>query len=325
MNGRGLDAPASVSTPFDFSRRNRARTAGSILIVFLLVALSAFVVISFFGVIRIGEARVFETVLCEKFDKNGKPIEKTTFDGDEERLYCFASVSAFEDTEIEARWLKGNTLAARFKGDFGKIAGRFCGRFISSRGHVKFALESPRTGFLPGSYRVEIFLDGKQVSRLSFSVRESRERVRLESKYTDDMRHFSIGYPANWQSADSSSLGGALAGFISMENGTYPPRVAVVLTKFESVSLDYLNGILSASGTKGEEFFSGYSLGDRAGARRKFNWQYEGHEGLSLTSIQVLIQGNGCVYGIDCHSLSGEFEKNLPVFNAIINSFRLKD
>jgi hypothetical protein len=97
----------------------------------------------------------------------------------------------------------------------------------------------------------------------------------------------------------------------------------VSLTDFTSVETGYLDDALRQSGAKAGEVFSSYSVGQMVGARRVFEWDYvSGQEKYRLKTIQVVLQKEGKVYSIDCHSLALDFDANEPTFNTVVNSFR---
>lgn len=322
--------PPQFQQPFDPGTGTRGRTAVAVTVaVLLVVVVVALTIVFFTGVVRIGTPGYSNIKLTLEVDRAGRPVGKqTSFTGNESRVYCCARAKAFEDTVLESRWSRGDTNLADFKGTFGRLTGGSTGKFLAAEGNVAFYLDRPSEGWTPGSYTVELLIDGRQAGRESFTMPKPANGQALPTMvtYEDTTRHFSIRYPEGWEEADPSSLSGGLVGFMSPSGGEYPPRFAIAVSDFSSTNIDYLNGILTSAGAPPTELFTAYSLGDRVGARRTFEWDYkEGDKTHRLKSIQVVVQGRDHVYSLDCHSLASEFDANLPVMNAIINSFRLSD
>jgi len=296
------------------------------LISLLVLTLVAFIILSFGGFVRIGRPKLLSASICSGTDEQGRPIRKEVFDSEDTSVTLFASIVAFRETEVEVRWFHEGLPFAKETKTFQDLVGRDAGRIFTARGNVLFELEASSQGLDPGQYEAHVYIDGNKVKTLNFKVLPSDQKtVILRSQYRDEKHHFIIRYPRDFLKADPATLGGAVVGFISRKESPYPPRFAVTITKFESVSLDYLNGIIKNHGAKEDELFYSYSLGACKGARRTFSWEFGENEKISLKSIQVVVQGKEYVYGIDCHSLAGEFDENLPVFNAIISSFRVLD
>ena len=298
-----------------------------VIVVAVLVTLG---VVLLAGVVRFGSPRISNVTMASKVDADtGKPTKKTSsFTDRQDPVYCCAYARAFEDTVLESRWYRGARLVGKSGGKFKDLTGASTGKFMTAGGNVVFYLKRPGEGWEPGSYRVELFIAGKQARGVSFTVAKGgTEPSAGMLEYADPAGRFSVRYPEGWRKADTATLEGALAGFISEEeSGDYPPRFAVVLTDFQSASIDYLNGVLTAEGKPASEMFSPYSFGDRQGARRTYTWEYKsGDKSVRLKSVQAVVQGSKHVYGLNCHSEASRFDTNLPVFDSIINSFRVNE
>jgi hypothetical protein len=287
----------------------------------LVVALS---VLFFTGVLRIGAVRLSGVKTAAKVDSRYRPVEATDeFSGKERRIYCCCRIKAFEDTVLEVRWYLGGAQVGGYAGTFGAIARKATGRSLPARGDVAFYLDRPSDGWLGGDYRVAIYADGRRKAEETFSIGQLERGSGLVT-YEDPEGSFSVGVPYSWTAADSETVDEALAGFTAQGNG-YPPRFVVVETGYESADPNYLNGVLAPGGGTPASQFQAYSLGETAAARRDFEWDYRsGESTLKLHTVQVVAQGpEGDVLGLNCHSLAADYEANLPVFNAIINSFKL--
>ena len=305
------------------------RTWAIVTLALAVTALFALGVVVIAGVVRFGTVKVSSVAIASKVDaKTGKPIKKTNrFSAGQERVYCCVYARAFEDTVLESRWYHGGKLIGRSGGKFKELIGASTGKFKTAGGNIAFYLERPTGGWEEGSYRVELLMAGKQGPKASFTVAKGgSEEDQGMLEYTDPSDRFSLRYPDGWEQAGTGTLDGALAGFIATGGGDYPPRFAVVMTDFESVNIDYLNGVLKAEGKPDSEMFSPYSLGDKQGARRTYTWEYKsGDKTVQLRSIQTVVQGSKHVYGLNCHSEAPQFDANLPVFDSIINSFRVNE
>jgi hypothetical protein len=307
-------------------------TRGTWAIVILTLAVAALValgVVFIAGVVRFGTVKVSNVTTASKVDaKTGKPIKKTNrFSAGQERVYCCAYARAFEDTVLESRWYHGGKLIGRSRGKFKELIGDSTGKFKTAGGNIAFYLERPAGGWEEGSYRVDLRIAGKQGPKASFTVAKGgSEENQGMLEYADPLGRFSVRYPDGWEKVSTGTPGGALAGFIAPDGGDYPPRFVVVMTDFESANIDYLNGVLKAEGKPDSEMFSPYSLGDKQGARRTYTWEYRsGDKTVQLRSIQTVVQGSKHVYGLNCHSEAVQFDANLPIFDSIINSFRVNE
>lgn len=300
----------------------------------LPIAASAFCValavaaalVLFAGVLRFGTPALSGLTTASGIDDDHRPVDRTgEFAGDERRIYCCARATAFADTVLEVRWYLGGAQVGGYSARFGELARSHDVRFLARRGNVAFFMEKPREGWLGGRYRAVLFVDGERVGEVAFTVEQSEGDSGLRV-YREPSGAFSVGVPHGWSPADGSTLDGASAGFLAQGDG-YPPRFVVGPTEYESAEPSYLNGTVPAGGEEEETGarFQAYSLGDTAAARREFSWEYmDGDEAVELRTVQVVAQGtDGNVYSLNCHSEASDFELNLPVFNAIVNSFRL--
>ncbi len=287
----------------------------------LLVALLTF--LFFAGVIRLGTPRVSSLTMASKIDSHQRPsVKRSSFDGSEKRIYCCATVRAFEDTVLEARWYRENSQVGGITGKFGALTHSSSGKLLPSRGDIAFYLDKPPSGWIGGSYQVRVYVNGKRGRAVGFSV-AARGQEGTSQAYSDPGGLFSVKVPDGWLDADSSTLQGALAGFTAT-TGEYPPRFVVIQTDYTGVDPSYLNGLVNQGGQQSSGQFQPYSFGSNPGARRDFEWDYKsGDKTLKLHSVQAVVQGaNGTVFSVSCHSLASEYDRNLPVFNSIINSFR---
>lgn len=288
-----------------------------------LIVLSA---LSLTGVFRLGRPEASSVATASRIDASKKPVEPTArFDPGDLRIYCTARVRAFEDTIVEARWLKGKQLVRSFARPFSRLTGISAGRLFPSTADVAFFIERPQGGWTPGTYVVQVRLDGRTAGSADFAVTggQGEEEGPQQNTYREPDGSFTVSYPADWSVADPASLGDALAGFISPGSGDFPARFVVLLTEYESAEPEYLNGMLALPA--GEQGFAAYSLGEARGARRTYNWVFATEGGpVELKSTQVVMPGGKGVYALNCHSLASEFDDNAPAFNAIINSFRVQ-
>jgi hypothetical protein len=299
----------------------KARRLAAILVPLGLIAVIAALSALFLaGVVRMGRPSMTAVSTASRISRASRPLDaKTRFTDDDDAVYCCATVRAFGDTRLEARWSQSGTQVAVFKSTFGAMAGPPAAKFTTARGNVAFALQRPRAGWVKGPYTVKVFIAGRQAGSAEFLIGSSQPSGLTGVRYTDPSGGFSILVPEGWLQAEASSLGGAVTGFIAPAGQAYPPRFAVSLTDFTSTDVKYLNDIVSKAGANPTELFSAYSVGDIKGARRVFDWDYQGAR---LRSVQVVLATADRIYSIDCHGLATEFATNEPVFNAVINSFR---
>jgi hypothetical protein len=319
MNGASSytqPAPDQATPPRD----RRAVTVSIVAGFVLLVALLTF--LFFAGVIRIGTPGVSSLTMASKIDSRQRPaVKKSRFDGSEKRIYCCARVRAFEDTVLEARWYRGNAQVGGITGTFGALTRSSGGRLSPSRGNIAFYLDRPPSGWVSGSYQVRVYLNRKRGRDAGFTI-TTRGQDSGAGVYRDPGGLFSVKVPDGWVEADPSTLQGDLAGFTAT-TGEYPPRFVVAETDFTGVDPAYLNGSVNQGGQQASGQFQPYSFGDNPGARRDFLWDYkDGGKTYKLHSVQAVVQGkDGKVFSVNCHSLATEYDRNLPVFNSIINSF----
>lgn len=289
-----------------------------------VLAVTVALVLLLAGVIRFGRPRLRDVTTSARIDSSGRPVDPgSSFEQSDPRVYCCAAVKAFDDTVLESRWYAGKLQVGGYSCVFGAITRSSSGRFAPAEGRVAFYLDRPETGWAGGEYTVQLFADGVKAGEAGFTVSggESAEGT----TYRDPSGLFSVSAPAGWVrsgSGSGSGSGGLLAAF-SEPSGSYPARFAVVSTEVQSVDPGYLNRVLGPESEAGK--FEQYSLGDSAGARRDYLWDTQvGERDVELHSIQVLTAaGDGRVYGLNCHVRKGEYDRYLPVFNEIINSFRL--
>lgn len=311
MNGtRGLHRPgrreARYYMPF-------VAAAGAILITVPLVLLLA-------GVIRFGKPSVNGVTTANRIDSRKRPVAPgSSFGQSDPRIYCCARVKAFGDTVLESRWYAGDRQVGGYSCAFSAITGSPAGRFLPAKGTVAFHLDRPDSGWTGGRYTVRLFADGRRAGEASFTVAAGESTG--GSVYRDPSGLFTVQVPPGWVRSESSARG-LLAGFSDV-SGSYPPRFAVVSTDVRSVDPGLLNGQLGPDSGAGK--FERYVLGDFSGARRDYLWDTQvGQRDVELHSIQVLIEGkDGKVYGLNCHALKSQYERYLPAFNRVINSFRL--
>jgi hypothetical protein len=302
----------------------RGKRIAAILVPTALVALvTALCAVFLLGVVKVGTPSLSAISMSSSIDRSNRPMKATTqFSVDDESIYCCATARAFADTKLKARWFREGRQVAQFTGKFGDMAGGASPvKSLTTKGRIAFELERPSDGWTTGSYSVRLAVNGREAGARSFTVSKAPDGS-AGTRYDDPSGAFSILVPAGWLPAEPSSLGGALAGFISPA-GPYPPRYAVSLTDFTSVETGYLDDALRQSGAKAGEVFSSYSVGQMVGARRVFEWDYvSGQEKYRLKTIQIVLQKEGKVYSIDCHSLALDFDANEPTFNTVVNSFR---
>jgi hypothetical protein len=282
------------------------------------------VVVLLEGVITFGRPSLTAVTMSQKVDGTQRPESSaTSFSPDTATIYCCATVRAFNDTRLEARWFDSKGQVARYRSTFGRMSGTTGAGFLPSRGRVAFSLVRPRQGWATGEYTVRLLLDDRQAGEMEFTISEAADGGIEGTRYEDPSGGFSILVPEGWLPAGEESLEGALAGFLA-QVGSYPPRYAVTATDFTSVETGYLNDIIRQEGANSDELFVPYSIGDLLGARRTFDWELETGDGqkYGLKSIQVVVQVDNIVYSIDCHSLAIDFSQNEPTFTAITNSFR---
>jgi hypothetical protein len=300
------------------------RTAAVVVVAAVVLTVAVLSLLLFSGVIRFGAPRLFSLTMASKIDGQKRAVaRKVIFDGSEQRIYCCARLQAFEGTVLEARWYRQEGQVGGFSGNFGALTGTSTVRFLVLRGNVAFYLTRPPTGWVGGSYRVKMYIDGKQVREAGFSI-SSRAQESGTTTYRDPSGLFSMEIPDTWDKADPETLQGALVGFIGPGSG-YQPRVVVVPTDFTSVDTAYLNGAVAQKGQQGAGQFQPYSIGNSAGARRDFSWDHTyKNTPVKLHTVQVVFQGSdGKIYSVDCHSTSEGYQANLPVFNSIINSLKV--
>lgn len=307
------------------SGAGRGRNAPAVLVpLLLLLAVTGLVVVLLTGVVRFGAPAASGISMAPSVDETQRPRQAmTAFPVETPAVYCCASVKAYADTVIEAKWFGNGGRIAGYKSTFGKMTDVTAAKFMPSKGRVAFRLQRPDGGWETGAYSVRLYLDARQVGEARFTIANSRTAGVEGGTYREPSGAFSILVPEGWKTAEENSLDGALAGFVS-EAGPYPPRFAVTLTSYTSVAPTYLNRIIREAGAKNDELFSQYSIGDLLGARRSFNWEFDagGGQKYSLKSIQAVVQVENAIYSIDCHSTAIDFERNKPVFNAVIDSFR---
>lgn len=301
-------------------------TAAVVLAVLLVVAIGALATVFFTGLIRIGKPGISRVTTSERVEGGtARPEGKTNrFSGREARIYCCGRARGFEDTVFGALWYRGGDLVGRFSRKFSNLTGTSTGRFLVTGSDVAFYLARPKGGWATGGYTVKITVGGREAAKASFTISSETagEKTPETAVYREPSGLFSIRYPADWLAADRASLEGAVAGFVAPGTG-FPPRFAVLITDFKSASPDYLNDIFRSAGSHAGNLFTKYSLGKESGARRIYEWEYgTGQSKVKLKSVQVVVQGKGRVFGINCHGLAPDFEGNLPIFNSIINSFR---
>ncbi len=284
------------------------------------VVISVLLVLFLTGVIRFGKPRLYGIVTSARIDSRDRPLApRSTFQQSDTRIYCCAKVKAYEDTVLESRWYAGERQVGGYSCAFGAISGSASGKFLPTNGTVAFYLDRPSSGWSAGRYTVRLYADGKRAAEISFIV-TSREST--GPAYRDPSGLFTVSVPDGWVKSEDTS-GSVLAEF-SAPSGSYPPRFAVVSTDLPSVDPGYLNQQLGSDSGAGK--FEQYALGGSAGARRDYLWDTQiSDKDVELHSIQVLVTaGNGKVYGLNCHVLKGEYDRYLPTFNAVINSFRLQ-
>jgi hypothetical protein len=322
MNGFPAHDPGPASAPAAHGSRGPAAAAIVAGVVSVVVALSLLV---FSGIIRFGTPELSSLTMASKVDGRKRPVERNViFNGQEKRIYCCTRVKAFEDTVLEARWYRQDAQVGGFSGKFGALTDTSTVRFLVLRGNVAFYLSKPATGWLGGSYRVSINIDGKHAREAGFTI-TSRGQESGTTTYNDSGGLFSMELPHTWDYAEADTLRGALAGFVGPGSG-YAPRVVITPTELTSVDTAYLNQVLAQQGQQGAGQFQPYSMGNNPGARRDFEWdhKYSGKK-LKMHTVQVVFQlADAKVYSINCHSSAADFQKNLPVLNSIINSFKIK-
>jgi hypothetical protein len=296
------------------------RLAAIIVPLVMIVVIATVSALFLTGVIRLGTPSMTAISMASRINRAARPLDaRKRFTDEDPAAYCCATVRAYGNTPLEAKWFQSGTQVADFKSTFGAMAGSPAARFTTSRGNVAFALERPRSGWVTGPYTVKVFIAGKQAGSTDFLVGSGQPAGLTGVRYTDPAGGFSILVPEGWLPAEASTLGGALAGFMAPAGQAYPPRYAVSLTDFTSVDVKYLNDIMTKAGARPGELFSAYSVGEIKGARRVFDWDYQGAK---LRSVQVVLQNGDGIYSIDCHSLATDFQASEPVFNAVVNSFR---
>lgn len=301
--------------------RRAAAVALPVVTVAVLVAMGALLLT---GTVKFGAPAVTAVTLASKVDSAGKPLDsRSRFTGEDERVYCCANVRAFASTRLESKWYGAGVQVSSTGGTFGGIAGTSPVRFATTRGRVCFALERPADGWVAGPYSVKVLLDGRVAGRKDFMVRVAGPEGMAGIRYRDPSGAFSIVVPEGWRAAEESSLGGALAGFLAPSSPAgYIPGFAVSLTDFESAGAGYLNKTMNLAPGAPDAFVP-YSIGELAGARRTFEWDYDGNgEPRRLRSVQVVVETGGGVFSVDCHSLASDFPLNEPTFNAVINTIR---
>ena len=321
MNDFPAHGPGPASAPAAHGSRGTAAAAIVAGVVSVVVALSLLV---FSGIIRFGTPEMSSLTPASKIDGRKRPFaRKVIFDGGEKRIYCCARLKAFEDTVLEARWYRQDAQVGGFSGKFGALTGTSTVRFLVLRGNVAFYLARPATGWLGGSYRVRIYIDGKHAREAGFTI-TSRGQESGTTTYKEPGGLFSMELPDTWDYAEADTLRGALAGFVGPGSG-YAPRVIIAPTELTSVDTAYLDQAVAQQGQQSAGQFQPYSMGNNPGARRDFEWdyKYKGKE-LKLHTVQVVFQlADAKVYSINCHSSAADFQKNLPVFNSMINSFKI--
>lgn len=301
------------------------RVAAILVPALTLAVLIALAVLFLTGTVRFGTTSVTAVTLASKVDASGRPLDsKARFTDEDASVYCCANVRAFASTRLESKWFLAGKQVSSTRSTYAKMAGTPPARFVTSRGRVCFRLERPSGGWAGGPYSVKVFLNGKQAAQKDFMISEARPDGMVGLRYTDPSGLFSIVVPEGWRAAEKSSLGGALAGFMAPAGqAAYTPRFAVSLTDFESADVEYLNRAIGPAGATTLDSFVPYAIGELAGARRTFEWDFsENGQVHRLRTIQVVVQTPQGVFSIDCHSLASDFTANEPVFNAIVNTFR---
>jgi hypothetical protein len=314
-----MDPANTPNAPRDRSRKQETIIAAVVAFMLVLAAAAAGAVV-LTGVVKFGKPRVLGLSMASEIDRNARPLEKTqVFDEDDPRVYCCARVRAFDDSIVESRWYLGGLQVGGYGVRFGSLDSSSGGRIVPAGGWVSFYLKRPRGGWSAGEYTVKVYIDGVGPTEEKFRIGEADGKSE-SATYRDPDGRFQVDVPAGWTAGEIDPESGELAGFLG-EGEDYPPRFVVLETDFDTVDPTALNALLPESTGK----FNGYSLGERPGARRDYQWDYlSDGETLKLHSIQVLAQASdGTVYGLNCHSLADEYEENLPVFNEIANSFRL--
>lgn len=315
MNPEGSRYP-----PRETSRKQKAVIAAVVAFALVLAAAAAGVAM-LTGVVKFGKPRVIELTMASRIDDSGRPLKETeTFDDKDPRVYCCARVRAFDDSIIESRWFLGGLQVGGYGVRFGALDRSSGGRIVPAGGWVSFYLKKPRGGWSAGKYKVKVYIDGSGPTEAVFRIGES-DGKNESATYRDPDGAFQVDVPAGWTAAEVDPESGELAGFLGTGD-EYPPRFVVLETDLDSADPATLNELLPESTGQ----YNGYSLGERPAARRDYEWDFlsEGKT-LKLHSIQVLAQGSdGTVYGLNCHSLADEYEDNLPDFNEVINSFRLR-
>ena len=275
------------------------------------------------GVVRFGHPSVSSAVTASSVEGSRPSRLARTFSENAPRIYLCATLRAFSDSVLEARWYSGSALECVTSRKFSEFAGPAPGSFAPSTADAVFYLERPRGGWPPGSHSVTITVDGKQLAKNDFTIGRPGPGLDVYVPYEDPGGAFSLGVPAGWSKAEQSSTGGAVVGFVAPSDPGYPPRFAVSLTDFTSADPAYLDSQLSTS--EQSEKFRPYSLGESRGARREYSWEHnEGGKSVKLKSIQVVLQGKGKVYSLDCHCASEDYASLSGVLDHIVNSFRVK-
>lgn len=281
------------------------------------------------GVIKIGHTRLKSIVMTNRIDEQTMRPEKSskTFSGNENRIYCCAEATAFDDTVVRVEWRIGNRLIREQIARFSEVVGSIPAKCLTGTGNVAFYLNRPGGGWPKGYYHVNFQLGDAEPGKVSFAIGEKEYEGSIDlNTYEDPRGLFSIDVPSSWLSADPQTLGGGISGFISNGNNEYPPRIEITATDFENVSTDYLNSILKSKNIADAELFDSYSLIDNDGARRDFKWTYTEEDKIyELHTIQLVVQGEQAVYGLNLHSAAADYDDNLPIFNAIISSFQVHD
>ena len=304
------------------AERDAGRRATALLLAVLMVlsggSLSGLLLA---GVVRLGSPSLELVATARSVDSKLRPLERTAiFDRGDVRIYCCAEVRAFDDTLLGAKWYRGGAILREFRTRFSRLVGP-SSRFIRGRGHVAFHLDRPRGGWKEGSYRVILVVNGKAVHRAACRVEQAQPGGK---RYAHQGGAFSVMVPHGWFKAESRSAEGALAAFVSGGAGAFPPRFAVFKSTCDSASPDYLNSLLARAGVRPQERFKDYPVGGRNGARRTYEWEFkQGGKTYRLRSTQALLEAEGSVYGLNCHSLFDEFDRNLPTFDSIIDSLKV--
>ena len=299
-----------------------------VLVVVMLIIAGAGICIAWLGLIRFGTPSLSKAVVAAEIDEKTKEPKKSVeeFTDEDKKIYCTALVRGFTDTRLAARWFYGDTEVGELKGALGSLASGGTTNFIASSGYVAFYMERPEGGWSSGKYRVELYLDGEEAAKKTFSI-EARE-IELDedlSIFEDADGRFSVSYPSSWSRASESSLEeDVLVGFVGPDTDGFSPKF-VVLTSSQPMDINALNAELEAEGAPEGELFQETTVGGREALVRTFEWSYQTEEGepVDLKTIQALVEDDGVVYGIHCHATADSFSRYKSTFDTIIDSFEV--